>query len=629
MGSVAAHSGSVIRARSTSGRRVLYIGALTLGGILLALFFLAVLERIVYSGDVMPGVEVEGVDVAGKSEDDAYGRLRAAAATLETQPLRAKLGDKDVVTDPSVLAVKVDAAATLRSARRAGRSGNPVEQTLGTVLRRIRPDKVHLHVTYSEAGLDGVLDGWQREAASGGVEGALQFNGTQVVEVVPQRGMGIDREDAERRLVKELRSPGEDAVVLRVGELEPRISRAEVARAAARARELLTGSHELKAGTTTLTITPEQLASTLGTRANGQRLEITIDPDKLHAALGTGLAGFEVQPVNATFQVTGSNTVQVVPSVDGRQVDLPKVAAEMLAGDRRVVAPVVESHPTHDTAWAQSLGIKEQVSTFTTRHNAGEDRVVNIHRAADLLNNTVVEPGATFSLNDTIGPRTAERGFVVAPVFYGGETEDVGGGVSQVATTTFNAVFFGGYEDVYHKPHSIYISRYPMGREATVNYPTVDLKFRNDSKAGVLIRTSYSSTSITVTFYGDKEGKVVTEEGRQKLAEYPIVPQYFDCPGPAGLDKTDACAKLGAGETKLAESGHTGIDVEYFRVINRPGQEAVRQRFFWRYKMFPNKYLVGKGAPPTTAAPGATTAPTTPAPAAPAPTVAPTAPPAP
>jgi vancomycin resistance protein YoaR len=626
MGSVAAHSGSVIRARSTSGRRVLLISALTLGGVVLALFFLAVLERIVYAGDVMPGVDVEGVDVASKSEDQAYARLQAAATALEAQPLRAKLGDKEVVADPSVLAVKVDAAATLQAARRAGRSGNPVEQTFGAVLRRIRPDKVPLHVTYSEAGLDGVLDGWQREAASGGVEGDLQFSGTQVVEVAPQRGMGIDRDDAERRLVKELRTPGEDPVALRVGKLEPQISAAEVARAAARARELLTGTHELTAGTAALTITPEQLAAALGTRAEGHRLDLTVDADKLRAALGTGLAAFEVQPVNATFQITASNTVQVVPSVDGRQVDLQKVTAEMLAGDRKIAAPVIESHPAHDTAWAQSLGIKEQVSTFTTRHNAGEDRVVNIHRAADLLNNTVVEPGATFSLNDTIGPRTAERGFVVAPVFYGGETEDVGGGVSQVATTTFNAVFFGGYQDVYHKPHSIYISRYPMGREATVNYPTVDLKFRNDSKAGVLIRTSYSSTSITVTFYGDKEGKTVTEEGRQKLAEYPIVPQYFDCPGPSELDKTNACAKLGAGETKLAESGHTGIDVEYFRVITRPGAEPVRQRFFWRYKMFPNKYLVGKGgAPPTTAAPGATTAPTT---AAPAPTAPPVAPPA-
>ena len=240
--------------------------------------------------------------------------------------------------------------------------------------------------------------------------------------------------------------------------------------------------------------------------------------------------------------------------MNGHQIDLAKVGDEILAGTRTINAAVTEVAPAHDTAWAQSLGIKEQVSTFTTRHNSGEERVKNIHRAADLLNNTIVEPGATFSLNDTIGPRTAERGFVVAPVFYGEFTEDVGGGVSQLATTTFNAVFFGGYEDVYHKPHTIYITRYPMGREATVNYPTVDLKFRNNSKAGVLIRTSYSATSITVTFYGDKEGKTVTEDGRKVLAEHPIEERYYDCPGPSGLDKDNVCANL-AGRPVPARRG--------------------------------------------------------------------------
>ena len=238
----------------------------------------------------------------------------------------------------------------------------------------------------------------------------------------------------------------------------------------------------------------------------------------------------------------------------------------------RSTAPVTESRPAHDTAWAQSLGIKEQVSTFTTRHNSGEDRVKNIHRGADLLNNTVVEPGATFSLNDTIGPRTAERGFVVAPVFYGEFTEDVGGGVSQLATTTFNAVFFGGYEDVYHKPHTIYISRYPMGREATVNYPTVDLKFRNNSNAGVLIRTSYSSTSITVTFYGDKEGKTVTEDGRKVLARAPDRAAVLTtAPARPGLDKDNLCAHLAAGQARLAEDGPRVSTSSTTASSSRPG----------------------------------------------------------
>src|SRR5262249_60075903 len=143
-------------------------------------------------------------------------------------------------------------------------------------------------------------------------------------------------------------------------------------------------------------------------------------------------------------------------------------------------------------------------------------------------NNHVVAPGAVFSLNDALGPRTPERGFVRAPVFYGEFTEDYGGGVSQLATTVFNAVFFGGYVDVAHQPHSIYISRYPMGRESTINWGTIDVKFRDDSHAGVLIRASYTSSSITVSFYGDKEGKVVTAQGPFILATRPPTTQLIN-----------------------------------------------------------------------------------------------------
>ena len=466
-----------------------------------------------------------------------------------------------------------------------------------------------------------MLDGWEREAASGGVEGALQFDGVNVIAVEPVGGTGLKRDEARALLEAELRNPSRES-----GRAPGRRDQAEGLeggsrpRGRGRARDVDRQSRHRDercdrsdhAGTTR--------HRARHARAGGQRLELVVDADKLRAALGTSLAAVEQAPVDATFQVTTANTVEVVPSVNGHQIDLTKVGAEILAGTRTINATVTEVTPAHDTAWAQSLGIKEQVSTFTTRHNSGEERVKNIHRGADLLNNTIVEPGATFSLNDTIGPRTAERGFVVAPVFYGEFTEDVGGGVSQLATTTFNAVFFGGYEDVYHKPHTIYISRYPMGREATVNYPTVDLKFRNNSKAGVLIRTSYSATSITVTFYGDKEGKTVTEDGRKVLAEHPIEQLYYDCPGPSGLDKDNLCAHLAAGQARLAEEGHGG---HRRRVLPRdragrirircangsPGATRCSRTSTWSGRV--------RRRPTTTTAPPATTAPAAPTPSAP------------
>src|SRR5690606_29363074 len=116
-----------------------------------------------------------------------------------------------------------------------------------------------------------------------------------------------------------------------------------------------------------------------------------------------------------------------------------------------------------------------------------------------------------FSLNETVGERTAANGFTEGYIISDGIfRKDLGGGVSQIATTTFNAMFFAGLEDVEHKPHSVYIDRYPVGREATVAWPSVDLKFKNTTPYGVLVKASVEKSapggegSATVSMFSTK-----------------------------------------------------------------------------------------------------------------------------
>ncbi len=252
------------------------------------------------------------------------------------------------------------------------------------------------------------------------------------------------------------------------------------------------------------------------------------------------------------------------------------------------------------------------MSTFTTDYLAGQPRVHNIHLAADVLDNTVVEPGQTFSLNDKLGPRTPDKGYVKAPVILeDGFGEDYGGGISQLTTTLFNAVFFGGYVDVDHSPHHYYISRYPMGREATIVYPYVDLKFRNDTTHGVLIRSTYSATSITVTFYGNTDGRAAVEANRKIVHTEPITDRLVPCPAtkPAD-DPNNDCAKLTALERETTATGETGYDVEFDRVITQPGHATVIQHYRVHYPMLQNTVLVGT-APATTTTTVKPTVPTT------------------
>jgi vancomycin resistance protein YoaR len=152
------------------------------------------------------------------------------------------------------------------------------------------------------------------------------------------------------------------------------------------------------------------------------------------------------------------------------------------------------------------LGVVEKVAQFTTNHPSGAPRVTNIHRMADIVQGAIIEPGDTFSVNDYVGPRTVAKGFVSAPIIgeNGYFTDDVGGGVSQFATTLFNAAFFAGLEIPVYQAHGIYISRYPYGREATLDYGNIDLQIRNNTPYGILIWPTYTDSSITVSLYSTR-----------------------------------------------------------------------------------------------------------------------------
>jgi vancomycin resistance protein YoaR len=183
------------------------------------------------------------------------------------------------------------------------------------------------------------------------------------------------------------------------------------------------------------------------------------------------------------------------------------VLAALQSNTPTLTLSVVTHRPPLTTEAAQQLGILEEVGqpeTFgpTTHHACCESRVTNIHLIADIVRGHVILPGETFSVNDFVGQRTAARGFVDAPVIYNAtEAHDIGGGVSQFATTLFNASFFAGLDLVSYQSHSLSISRYPRGREATISWPAPDLKIKDSTPYGILLWPTYDATTLTVHMY--------------------------------------------------------------------------------------------------------------------------------
>ncbi|MDX1450406.1 MAG: VanW family protein, partial [Acidimicrobiia bacterium] len=331
-----------------------------------------------------------------------------------------------------------------------------------------------------------------------------------------------------------------------------------------------------------MTFTREDLVRAL-------RMEIkTRPPASFRVWFDAGTLEELVEPVRAIVEQPPRNAevivdeiekvVTVIPGrsavvLDSSQV-LDAVMEGALSGRGTALLPYAEGEPPEitkeDIAEWGPLGL---VSSFTTNHPCCADRVHNIHLFAEIVDGAVVMPGEEFSLNGWVGERTVERGFRPAPTIIRGELEDtIGGGVSQFATTFYNAVFHGCYEDVSHKPHTYYFSRYPEVSEATINWPNLDLVFRNDSDAPIWIKTNYTGRSITVEFYGNTGGRTCERVLGNR--------RNFTSPKKDFVGNPE----IPPGEEKRVDKGFGGWTNSVKRIITWPDGTTEEQTWTWSYR---------------------------------------------
>jgi vancomycin resistance protein YoaR len=568
-------------------------------------------DAVASAGRIRSGVRVGGLELGGRTFEQAERALTSRAKLLAARDALFTATGSTVSLAPETVQYFPDVDATLASARRVGRGGNIVVRIWQRLRTYFTSSDIGWRSDLDRKAARKSVDDWAKTFDNPGHEAGIKADAGRIVPVAPLAGRRLDRARAIRIVVRGFETWPRRPVALPFTTRGRRTDMRDAENAADRANRLVRAPITLTSPAGSIELQPEELARMLEAVPRRNALIVQFSPELVKQHLAERMKPFERASRDASFDISGTS-VAVRPSEDGLKFDATKTAEAL--GDiadrdapRTTDAAFTTVTPTLTTDEAKALRIREMVSTFTTRHPAGQPRVKNIHIIADTVNNTIVKPGEVFSLNRRAGERTADRGYVMAPMIFDGEFKDqVGGGVSQFATTMFNAVFFGGYEFVSYKPHSYYISRYPAGRDATVSWPAPDFKFRNNSGAGILIRTSYSGSSITVTFYGDKEGKRVDVESEPRTNIKPIPEKVVKA---ADYKKQD---------------GAEGFDIVVWRIITRDGKTR-RQKFFTRYLAEPRLVLEGTPSPsPSTAPgsspePGATSGPTAPPPSTPPP----------
>ncbi|PWU57791.1 vanomycin resistance protein VanB [Micromonospora sp. S4605] len=530
-----------------------------------------------YAGDVPRGTTVLGAELGGRSRADAARELRAEldrrAAELAA-PVPVRVGERTAELNPAEVGLAVDVDATVAAAAEA--RAHAVDRLVGN---RSVPPVVTVDIARLDAALAKVVGDQGRKMTMP----AITFSGTTPKAVHPKPSLSLDPERSAQA-VREGWLSGQPVTVPLV-ETHPATTAEEVDRMVAElAKPAVAAPVKLSTDKGSVTIGPKAIAKSLRFTADkAGALTPQVDVKRLRAALGDDLTKIEVPPKDARMAISGGKPKVVDNGRPGQQLDSAALARDLLAvlpkaDGREVTGELKPAEPELTAAKVAELGIKEKVSSLTTRFTGGlsSPRSQNIVTIAKDVDGTVVLPGETFSLNGHTGERGYAQGYRDAPVILDGKlVPGVGGGTSQFTTTLFNATYYAGLEDVEHKPHSYWFSRYPAVIESTIFWPDLDFKFRNNTPYGVLIDTSYTSSSITVSIWSTKiYDSVKTEYSPRRNITKPKT--IYLKPGPS-------C---------IPANGIDGFTQDAYRVIRKDGKVVKREKFTWRYDAEP-RYICG------------------------------------
>jgi len=543
------------------------------------------------------------VDVGGLSAADARKLLERRSRALADVPVVFTAAGHTWRLRPRPMGIDVDWRAAVGSAAREGGGLGPLRGFRRIEMRVFGAD-VAPPVRVYEAALTYELDRFARAVGRPRSEASIQLRGLTPVVVPGRTGRTLDRTAAAELVVHALAGLTREPVALPVRTDRPRVVPADLGAAKTQVETALSAPVRLQLDGTRWRVPRWRLAGLLSLPQHGRR-ELRIGgpaADRWFAHLAQTI---DRPARDADFAVTTAG-IRVVPAMSGDSLDVAATARALLVAvlspSARVATIAVQRYaPRRSTAEARRMGITGLVSTYETIYGGDPNRIHNVQLVAHLVDRHLIAPGQEFSFNRATGDRTAAKGFRVAPVIINGELKTgLGGGVCQVSTTVFNTAYEAGLPITSRTNHALYISHYPQGRDATVDYPSVDLRFVNDTGHWLLLRTFVGSSSLVVSLYGTPtHRRVVTETAPLEAVGAPPVQRVPD-------------PTLAAGQKVIESSGEPARKTSVRRrVYDANGKLIQDNTWFSSYRAEPAVVRVGTKKKPKKPATTSTTTTTT------------------
>jgi len=589
------------------------LGVVIPAGIIALLLVVGVADAAATSGRVQWGVKAGAVPIGGLTAPEAASRIAAQVGPKLGRTVTARAADKTWPVVATTIDASLEASKAAGAAYKVGRSGGFFAQTFDRLAAVTGARTVPVTVSVNEDKLAVFFATVNSAVAVPGHDASITVQGTKLTLVPAKTGTGL-RIEQVRTALKNGFLGADPVAEFAVGDVPVNVSDRDAAAALADAKKLVSGPVSLTWEAHAWSVSAQQLAGWLtfhrvpaaASEASaaaavladdivpkpGERMKLVagFDPDLVSATVFPLTKDVTKPAIDAQFVTSGTH-VTIKPGQVGLGPDVRALSVDLVgvlkgSGPRSVGLKMTQLRPTVTTEQAQTMGINERISTFTTSYSSGAtQRVNNIRTLAASLDGKLVAPGETFAFNAAVGERTAAKGYQEAPAIVNGKlVPQLGGGICQVGTTFFNTVFFSGLPVKERTNHSFYISHYPKGRDCTVSWGGPDFKWTNDTSAWVLIKTSASSSSLTISLYGTNPGNTVTYTTSDFTNVVPFPIKLVPDP------------TLAAGAQIIDDPGVNGCRVTVVRTVSRNGAVVRTDTFVSIYKAKEQSVRVGTKA---------------------------------
>lgn len=539
------------------------------GAAIAVLSGLYVAAALFFADRIPANTQVSGVEIGGLSEEDASAKIEDELAGVISEPVPVTVAGTDIVAevDPAGTDVAIDGAATVDGL--TGLSFNPAD-----LWRHLSgSDDITPIVSFDKEALGATIDSLNEQLGTEPENATISFAGSTIQTTQQVNGTGIDVDHAVDVLSNGWLSQARP-IELQPVDLEPDVTDDDVqALRTEKAEPLVAGPLTVSVGEDKdVVLEPTALAAAASFEVTDGELTMLVDEQQLLDRVLDEAGDNLESPKDAKILIEDHEVGPVIiPGEDGMVIDEDATAAAIAdvatTEARTVDAVVTVEEPEFSTADAEALGIVEVVSEISTPLTNDAVRTENLVVGTEKTNNTLVRPGEEFSLLDVLGPITEENGFVSSGVVMDGfNSVALGGGLSQLSTNTFNIGYWGGMEDIQHQPHSKYFDRYPMGVEATLWVPTVDMRWKNNSPYGVLVETWVADGEVHARLWSTDYYDVNVSVSD---------PYNYRQPG-TEVNTAPDCVPYGA--------GGPGFTVNVNRTVEHDGEMIYNNSYSWTYQ---------------------------------------------